>query len=521
MNRKDLNYSSSTRSTLLVSSMTMISRILGFVRIAVITAVFGAGGVADVINLTFNIPNNLRKLLAEGALSSAFIPVLSESLVKRTDGEEAKKIVRSILSFQMLILIPLCILVIIFARPLIGIVLSEFTELWQIELSTNLFKWFINYLLLISVSAVLMGVINSHKRFFIPSITPVLFSIFVILSILLFSSTMGPYSMVLGILLGGFAQILFQSPAFLKLGYDFRINFNFITPEFRKILKQWLPVVASSSVFTIIQIIAYRFSSGLEEGSASALTYAIVFWQLPMGIFASSITTVLFPKMSRQAVRDDIDGLRESIQHGIRFLLVFLVPSAIFLIVFGHHTIIIALQRGEFTAENTIMTAKVLSAYSLGLFSVGLFNFLQRFFYSIKNYRIPFIVALFTGIFDVILSIFLKETSLRVSGLALSNTIAFTTGALILLIMIIKKLDYIDGKRILKTFYKVILTGAIMLFCMLLYRSMIETVWLDGGIFIKIILFVAGIIICCSSVLIFYTLFRVEMVKVFLKRRRK
>lgn len=156
----------STFFTMVVMLCTFVSRILGFVRTAVITAVFGAGGKADVINATFAVPNNLRKLLAEGALSSAFIPVLSETIVN----EDAKRsrsslLVRTLITFQLLILIPFTILAIIFAEPLVRHVVTQFKDPAQIALSIDLFRYFIVYLLLISISSVLMGLLNSHDRF--------------------------------------------------------------------------------------------------------------------------------------------------------------------------------------------------------------------------------------------------------------------------------------------------------------------------------------------------------------------
>ena len=512
--------SSSARSTLIVSSMTFISRLLGFLRIAVISAVFGAGGVADVINLTFNIPNNLRKLLAEGALSSAFIPILSEAVVNEKSSYKPSRIVQSLMAFQLVILVPLCIIVFFFAEPLIAFLLSEFTEVWQIELSKNLFRWFINYLLLISISAVLIGVLNTHKQFLIPSVTPILFSIFVISSIVLFHKIMGPYSMVLGVLLGGVAQVLFLTPKYLHLGYGFSLNFNFKSQYFKKIIHQWLPVVASSSIFTITQVIALRFASGLEEGSASALSNAIVFWQLPMGIFSASITTVLFPKMSRQAALNDYSGLKDSIQYGVRFLLVFLIPSAVFLILFGDFTIELALQRGKFTAENTIMANSVLSAYSIGLFSVGLFNFIQRFFYSLKDYKSPFYISLFTGILDILLSIILKESSLRISGLAAANSIAFTIGAVLFFIKMKKSINDINCKKIFFTILKVICSVAVGAFSLLMFKILSMNTWVAGSSITKIIIFLSGLILYCAVIVLLYYLLKVEMIRTILRKRK-
>ena len=173
----------STLSTLVVMGTTFLSRILGFLRVAVIGAVFGGSGQADVLNLVFNIPNNLRKLLAEGALSSAFIPVLSGSLVRDPSRDNARLIVRNILTMQAIILLPLLLLLTLFAGPVVNTILA-FPDPEKQALSVELFRFLIHYLLPISIAAVIMGTLNAHSRFFVPAVTPVLFSVSVIASIL-------------------------------------------------------------------------------------------------------------------------------------------------------------------------------------------------------------------------------------------------------------------------------------------------------------------------------------------------
>ena len=318
-------------SAIAVMLCTLISRILGFIRIAVIGAFFGASGEADVLNSVFSIPNNLRKLMAEGALSTSFIPVLSESIVKEKNHEATAGLVRNILSFQAVILIPLCILSIVFADFLINGILLDFDDPYLRELSVSLFRWFINYILLISISAALMAVLNSNGYFFIPAITPLLFSVSVITSIITLYKTLGIFSMAAGVLAGGLLQVLFQLPLFYKLGYDLKPDFKFNSSYFKKIMKNWGPVAATASVFTINQQIAIRFASGLDTGSTSSLSYALVFWQLPFGIFSASITTVLFPKMSRFKAEGDTEGLLNTVSAGLRNLMCLLIPSGLFL----------------------------------------------------------------------------------------------------------------------------------------------------------------------------------------------
>ena len=433
---------------------TLSSRLLGFVRIAVIGALFGASGTADVWNAVFTIPNNFRKLLAEGAFSSAFIPALSMSLVKNPGGEAARKITRNVITFQLLILVPFIMVALFFARPIIGVLLS-FPEAEKMELSAHLFRRIFGYLAFISVSAVLVAVLNSHNIFIIPALTPILFSISVILSTLLLYRRMGIFSMAIGVLMGGALQILFQLPVYFKQGYDLKLDFGFKNNEFKRILRNWLPLLLSSSIFAITQQIAVLLASGLEDGSTSALSNALVFFQLPFGIFSISIITVLFPRMSRQAAAEDNNGLIESLNYGLRFIFALLIPAAIIYMFMSKEIIELALQRINFTEENTVMASMVLKGYSLGLFSLGAFTFFQRFFYAIQDFKTPLKIALLVSVIDILLSLWLKETALRVVGLAVANSIAFTIGLLIFFITAKKKLGTIRGRLLLITLARV------------------------------------------------------------------
>lgn len=437
----------SARSTVIVMVSTLISRLLGFLRIAVIGAIFGASGNADVLNLVFNIPNNLRKLLAEGALSSAFIPALSRSHIEVPDGSAARRLVRQLIGFQLAILVPIVVYSMIAPQSVVNVIL-DFPELERQLLAARLFRWFILYLILISLAAVLMGLLNSHNRFLVPALAPLIFSVAVILSVLLFHDRIGVFSMVVGVLIGGVGQLVLQVPPVLKLGYTLRPSFRLNTQLFRKVLRQWLPVVSTSSVFVINQQIAIFFASGLSDGSGSALTNAIVFWQLPFGIFAASIITVLFPQMSQHFARNDRVALSRTIENGLRGILLLLVPSGIGLIVLGEPIIAVALQRGAFPREATVAAASVLMYYSLGLISVGGYNFLQRVFYACDDYKTPLHVATLTVVLDVVLSLWLKETVLGVAGLALANTVAFTIGGAVFLVALTRIVPGISGKGI-------------------------------------------------------------------------
>jgi len=496
----------------MVMGCTLATRLLGFVKIALVGAIFGASGVADVWNAVFTIPNNLRKLMAEGAMSSAFIPVLSASLLNDPGRQGAKKTTRAIMSFQLVLLVPLIGLGILFAEPVIHALLS-FPQPEKMRLSAELFRWIFGYLLLISVSAVLMGVLNSHNVFVIPALTPLLFSIAVIAATLIFWRSLGIFSLAVGILAGGAAQILFQLPTFFKLGYDLRLDFDYRHEQFKRVLKLWIPVLVSSSIFAINQQIAVLFASGLEDGSTSALSNAVVFWQLPFGIFSSSIITVLFPRMSRQAAGEDRGGLRESVSYGLQFILILMIPASIVYVLMGRQIIQVALERSAFTAQGTLMAASVLTGYSLGMFSVAAFTFLQRFFYSRQDYRTPLAASLIVSALDIGFSLWLKETPLRVTGLAVANSLAFSAGTVILLKKARAILGSLNGRMMLDTLLRMAVSNLPLVVFLPLFLQWTAPFWTRGSSLRNLLLLLAALAGGGGITLLLYYLTGIRMVR--------
>ena len=489
------------RSTVAVMICTMISRILGYVKIIFISSIFGATGSADVLNAAFTVPNNLRKLTAEGALSSSFIPVLAGSIANKDDPEITRKIVRNIMAFQMLLLIPVCILSIIYADFLAKKVLFSFADPELQVLAVSLLRWFISYILLVSISAVLLAVLNVHNYFTIPALTPILFSISVILSILFLHKHIGVYSMVAGVLVGGLLQVLFQCPIFRKLGYDFKLSFNFRNEKFKRILLNWLPVLLTSSIFAINQQIAMRFASGLETGSSSAISYAVVFWNLPQGVFAASITTVLFPQMSKEGATGQLKELSGTLSSGIIALMGLLIPTSVIMYFLGYDIISLGLQRGSFTAADTAMTSLVLQGYVCGLLGASVFNFILRYHYSLNNYKKPFFFALLCGTLDVCLSLYLKETPLRVAGLAWANTIAFTVCTCLMIADIRLHSKYLSILSIMKEFLRILpaVAAGILHFCGTWWRGGLTIPF--AGSFLAVCALFAAVVLALYRVL--------------------
>ena len=420
--------------TAIVGVATFASRLMGFARNAVVGALFGQTWKADVLNVVFNIPFNLRKLVAEGAMSTAFIPVLSRTMEEDATGLRSRELVRSMLSFQILILVPLIVLAVVFA-PAIMALLAPFDTAEKQNLAVDLFRWFILYLFLISWSAVLMGVENTHQRFLIPAISPILFSIAVIVSLLLLAPTMGVYAQIPGVLIGGILPILLQWYGIRKLGYSMVPRLRFITPDLKAMVKKWGPALTVSGIALLNQQISMTLAATLPEGSASALSNAIVFWQLPAGVLSASVVTVFFPRMSRQAARRDWQAASGTMVQGLELQALLLIPAGVLMALFAEPIIGLAFQRGQFTFENTVLAARVLFWLSSGLFLSGVFNFLQRFFYAKGDYKTPFRVSIVWALTDVTVSVILMNTSLGVVGLAVGSVAGFAIGALVLLVL--------------------------------------------------------------------------------------
>lgn len=317
--------------------------------------------------------------------------------------------------------------------------------------------------------------------------------------------------MVVGVLVGGVAQILFQLPQFYKRGFSLRPLLDFKTPEFRKIMLRYGPVVISSGVFMLLQMFAQFLGSMMDKGSISAISNSLVIWQLPFGIFSVSIMTVLFPRMSRQSHSNDRDGLKDSIEEGLSGFIAFIVPSSIFLFMAANFIVSTIYMRNNFTAANVPLTSHVLQAYSVGIVSVSAFQFLQRFFYADHSYLIPFISAILVAIIDVLFSVFFYYRGWGAVGLAWANTFAYSIGFIFLWICASYQLKGIHLKGLFKTSLKVALSLVPMVAVLAAFNLIFPELWMIPNDLYRLLILIALALCCTLPVLLLYLLFKVEV----------
>ncbi|MFT5062742.1 MAG: putative peptidoglycan lipid II flippase [Gammaproteobacteria bacterium] len=385
------------RSTSVVGGMTLISRILGFVRDMVFARMFGASPAMDAFLVAFRIPNFLRRVFAEGAFSQAFVPVLAETrelhgdeATRRLVGESAATLGGVLLVVSALGMLAAPMFVSVFGAGFIGKPGGEFS------MATDMLRVTFPYIFFIALTSLAGGVLNTYGRFAVPAITPV----FLNLSFLGFAIFASPYfdepvySLAWAVCLAGVIQLLFQMPFLLKLNLLGRLRWGWSSPGVTKIRTLMIPAIVGSSVSQISLLLGSIIGSMLPAGSVSWLYYADRLMEFPLGIFAIALGTVILPNLSGKWAAGDTVGFNAGLDQGLRLSLLVIVPAAVGLGVFSGPLITTLFQYGQFTPDDVEMARIALIAYSVGLFGFALVKVLVPGFYARQDTRTPMLIGL-------------------------------------------------------------------------------------------------------------------------------
>ncbi len=449
-----------TKSAGVVAGGTTVSRILGYIRDMLVAHVFGASIFADAFYAAYRIPNLLRRLLGEGAVSAAVIPVLSEYYYQK-ESKKTTELINSLLTALIIILSIVTVLGMIFSKQLVTLIAYGFTDTPEkIELTTTLTRLMFPFLFFISLAALALGILNTAGKFFIPSVAPASLSISEIMYILAVAPLLAPDNQIKGlaisVMIGGAGQFLAQAPHIMKLGFKIRPCFKFNNPGFKKITYLMLPTTLGMSVDQINSFVDTICASFLPLGSITALYYSNRVMQLPLAIFAIAVATVSLPSMSISVAKNDVADLKETINYSIRLLLFAILPSMLGLMILGLPIIKLLFERGEFRHSASLMTYSSLFFYSFGLPAYAVVKIFASAFYSYKETKTPVKVAAAAMIINAILNVILMY-QFEVGGLALATAIASYFNATWLFIILRRKIGRIGAKKILKTFVKIII----------------------------------------------------------------
>lgn len=416
-----------------VAGMTLISRISGFARDMVFSYFFGAGMVADAFFVAFRIPNFFRRLFAEGAFNQAFVPVLAR--YRRERPEEFHAFVAAIAGNLTVAVVAVVVLGILLAPGLIALFAPGFRGApEQFALATGMVRITFPYLGFISLAALAAALLNAHHRYAIPAFTPVLLNLTLIAAMLFAADLFDEpvFALAWGVLVAGIVQLAFQFPALARLGLIVAPRPNLQHPGVRQVGRLLVPAVFASSVGQINALVATILASTLTTGSISWLYYADRLLELPIGLVAVALGTVLLPNLSRLAAAKDQEGFSATLEWGVRMGLILGVPAALALYLLALPLIASIFHHGALTALDARMAGLALQAFAAGLFPLVLVKVLAPAYFAREDTRTPFRFAVVAVLTNLALNLALFSWFGHV-GLALATSVAAWVNALLLL----------------------------------------------------------------------------------------
>lgn len=451
-----------------VSIAVTCSRILGLVREQVFAAMFGAGFAYDAFVVAFRIPNLLRDLFGEGALSAAFVTVFSDYETRKGENETLR-LAGNVFVFFTILLSIIILIGMWQAENIIRLMVKSTYELdsAKMELTTFMTVIMFPFLLLVSLSSVCMGILNTRGHFFVPSLASSFFNLGSIIAGISLAFLMPHFGypaivgMALGTLIGGILQLVGQFPSLKQANFKFIRNFDLQSPGLRRILLLMVPAVAGLAALQINVLVNTFFASSLQEGSLSWLSYAFRFFMFPVGVFGVAISIAAHPVMARQAATGSMDQLKQSYVSTLTIAFCLTIPATIGLIMLAEPIIRIIFQHGRFDAFDTQMTSQALVFYMIGLFSYSSVKVTVPVFYNINLTRYP-VAGSFLAVIINVAVILLAIDLLQHRALALSISCAMTANFLFLFIILYNKLKGFAVSYLVTGLVKVIASGAIM-----------------------------------------------------------
>ena len=491
------------KNTAVVSVFTMLSRVFGYIRDALMFIfISNASGALDAFFVAFRIPNFFRRIFGEGALSTAYIPVLSDYKTKE-EKSEVKEFIDSSITTISLILLIVSVIGVLIAPILIYLIAPGFinSDTGQYDLSVSLLKITFPYMLFICLTAIAGSILNTYDNFAYPAVTPVILNLTLIISVLFFVPYFDEpvFALAWGLLIGGVIQLIFQVYPIIKLGLFPKIKFNSKHPGIKKIKEIMLPMIFGSSVTQINMIFDTVIASFLITGSIGWLYMSDRFVELPLALFGISIATVLLPKLSEYYNESDDDSYNKTLNWGFKLAILISFPTMLGLILLSDPILITLLNYKEFSSNDVYMTSIALIAFSLGLPGMIGAKILITNYYSRKDTRYPVNAALKAVICNFILNItfvvILVKTNFNGAhiGLALATSISAYVNFFFLLSTAVKtKIFSIDKNTIMILLKSIAATFVMSIF--ILFFDLSKKTWMNysltdrvGNLFLLII----------------------------------
>jgi putative peptidoglycan lipid II flippase len=453
-----------------------MSRVTGLLRESVMARLFGAGLTFDAFMLGFRIPNLTRDLFAEGALSSAFVPVFTEYLSTRSK-EEAARLANLVATAIVIVVGSVCLAGMVFAPALVWLMAPGFAAVpGKFELAVRMTRIMFPFLLLVALAAQAMGMLNASNRFGVPAMASTFFNIGSVVFGVAIGVFAGPWlnigrieGMAFGVVLGGGLQLAWQMPSLFRLGYRFRPLLQWSDPGLKRILGLMAPAILGNAAVQINVFVNTNFASSIYDahrgfdGPVSWLGYAFRFMQLPLGLFGVAIASATLPSISRSAAAGRMEEFRRTLSQSLGMVFLLTLPSSVGLVVLGKSIIGGIYQGGKFQLYDTEQTALALSCYAIGLTGYAALKVLSPAFYALGDARTPMLVSIGSVAVNYGVAVsMVRVLHLGPAGLALSTSAVALFAFLVQFLILRARLAGVHGRELVAQFIKISAASAAM-----------------------------------------------------------
>jgi putative peptidoglycan lipid II flippase len=461
-----------TKAAGIIGLAVMCSRLLGLARELIFAALFGGGRALDAFTVAFRIPNLLRDLFAEGALSTAFVTTFSKTIARGGD-EAAWRLANKVATMTALVLGALCVLGMVFSDSLVGLLAPGFDH-DKAALTAHLTRIMFPFILLVSIAALVMGMLNAKNVFGVPAMASSFFNIGSIIGGLVLGYWIDPHfgpraliGLAFATVIGGALQLAVQLPSLARLGYRFRPDLRWRDPGVKAVLLLMGPSVIAASTTQFNVLINSIFASGLEDGAIFWLAAAFRLMQLPLGIFGVALGTVTLPLLSRLVVAGRMDAFRSELARAMRWALLLTLPAMAGLMMLAEPIISAVYQHGKFNAYQATQAAGALRYYAIGLAGYAALKVLVNAFYALERRKMPMLVSFLAVGLNLLFNwIFTVRLGWGHRGLAFSTGCVATFNFLLLYLLMRLQLKGLESRRLLLLLVKVaVASGALVAVC--------------------------------------------------------
>jgi putative peptidoglycan lipid II flippase len=438
----------------------VLSRVLGLAREMLISARFGASAELDSYLAAFRLPDLLFNLVAGGALGSAFIPTFSSYWVQ-AEQDGAWLLFSRVLNLITLLLLLIASLLFLWAGPLVQYLIAPGFAPAQQLLTTQLMRWMLVSTVVFGASGLIMGALNARQHFLLPAAAPIFYNLAIMLGAWLLAPWLGIRGLIVGVVVGSLLHLLIQLPGLRQAGVRYTLSLRWREPGVRTVLRLMGPRVLGILFVQLHFLVNTMLASGLAAGSLVALNNSWLLLMLPLGVFAQSAATAVFPTLAAQVAADEWAAMRRTLSQTLRTILFLTIPAATLLFVLRVPLVSALFERGKFTPANTQMVAYALQFYALGLVAHAVVEITVRAFYALQDTLTPVLVGVAAMSLNIIFS-FWWIHSLGYGGLALANSTATSLEMIILLWLLRRRLRGLDARFLLSAMSRHLVAAGVM-----------------------------------------------------------